>query len=221
MASRGNPRGKLHAIEAPKEAWERLGRLLRDRRYDLGYPNRRHFEKARKISYRRLLEIENASRPEPSSWGPETLKDIARIYEVEYKSVIAVLREQADDLTPAAPLSAGPYAAPAAPGLPSAPPSGLLREDADRPYATPVWEALLHLADRGVLDPDGGQLVAAVAELIRLGVLPAGTVPLSEKDAQAWDSTAGAMVRSDRVWLVSDLRRRREAFSARQGADSA
>lgn len=209
-------RGKRPAIRADRHAWLQLGKLLQRRRAHIGGGSQTRFAKARKVSVRRIRDIENASRKDPSSWQEATLQEIADFYEVDYRSMLAVLRGEADDLVPAAPASVSLAA-----GLPPAPPSGLLREDADRPWATPVWEALLHLADRGVLDPDGDQLVAAVAELIRLGVLPAGTVPLSEKDAQAWDSTAGAMVRSDRVWLVSDLRRRREAFSARQGANSA
>jgi hypothetical protein len=74
---------------------------------------------------------------------------------------------------------------------PSAPECELLREDAVRPYAIPIWEALLRLARQGADDPTGAQL------------------GLSLEDAKVWDGSRGAMNESDRAWLVGDIQCRR------------
>ena len=140
---------------------------------------------------RALNAIENGERP--GTYTEETMAMYARAYEVTEESVYAVLEGRADKLEPVPPAAEVSYARGS---LPAPPQSQLLREDAVRPYADPIWELLLDLRDRGVHDPSGAQLG-----------FPPG-------DAAVWDDSAGTMPLSDRVWLVGTIRRNRDARAA-------
>ena len=196
---------KHHATDTAAAArWRLLGSLLRKRRVELGHRYRPAFAEAKlprtrdgNLMIRALNAIENGERP--GTYTEETMAMYARAYEVTEESVYAVLNGSADKLEPAAPpVTAAP---------PSAPPSALLREDADRPYFSSIWDRLLDLADHGISDPDGAQL------------------GLAADDAKLWDGTRGAMSRGDRAWLLADIqRRRREArdkANGRPGASTA
>ena len=197
---------KHHATDTATAArWKLLGRLLFKRRVELGYRYRPAFAEARlpktaqgNLMIRAVNAIENGERP--GTYTDGTMAMYARAYEVTEESMHAVLEGEADKLEPAPPAQPREFAAP---GLPPAPQSELLREDAVRPYATPIWERLLELAGRGVLDPTGAQL----------GLAP--------DDAKVWDGSGGAMSLADRAWLVGDIRRRREARNAERDANSA
>ena len=194
---------KHHAVDtAARERWQLLGRLFRVRRVELGYRYRPAFAEARlprtpqgNLMVRALNAIENGERP--GTYAPGTLEMYARAYEVTVRSVYAVLRGDADELVPAH--ATGPL--PVLP--PRAPESGLVREDADYPYFRSIWERLLELAGEGNSDPTGEQL------------------GLSPEYADFFDSTRGAMSRSDRAWAVADVQRRREARSAGPEANAA
>ena len=196
---------KHHAVDtAYPERWALLGRQLRARRIELGYPVRKAFATARGLitdkgtpNVRMINAMENNERP--GTYAPGRLEQFARAYEVTAESVYALLDGKTDELEPARP----PAPPPAAPAPPSAPPSALLREDADRPYFATIWDRLLDLADRGISDPSGAQL------------------GLDPDDAKLWDGTRGAMSRGDRAWLVADIQRRRREAAAPGRANSA
>jgi hypothetical protein len=188
---------------APAEGRELLGALLAQRRKELGYTHWPAFARDRlpltpqgNPNTRLLADIEKAYRkrfPEP------TLRQLARAYQVDYRSLTDVAHLRAGALVPAPPASA-----PAGPaGLPAAAPPAAgqdgwqppiadkARRDADAPYAAPILDRLLELADAGVTDPDGAQMFGE------------GTA-----DARAWDGH-GAWVRAprDRAWFIADIRR--------------
>ena len=179
------------AVRAPEDRWQRLGELLQLRRGELGYRRRPAFTRERDINIRLVTDIENAYRP--NTFLTPTLREIAQAYAVTYESLIAVLNGK-EELTPAPPA--------AAPGLPPPPQSELVRDDAVRPYADPLWVKLIELRDQGVIDPDGA----------RLG--------LTSFYAKVWDDSAGKMVLSDRVWLVGTVLRNAAAWSEGREQDA-
>ena len=183
------PNRKHIGITAPAAAWRQLGELLEAwRRIELGYRSRVQFASARlratpqgNANVRLVSDIENSYRPVTYPAG--TLKEIAEAYGVAYESMVAVLRGQADHLTPAV--------ASARQQLPAPPIDDAARTAADRPYADRIWADLRAWAAKGVTDPSGAQLFGP------------GT-----PDAQAWDGTRGRMDDGDRVWHIADLQRR-------------
>ena len=198
---------KHHAIDtATAGRWKLLGRLFRKRRVELGYRYRPGFAEARlprtaqgNLMIRALNAIENGERP--GTYTDETMAMYARAYDVTEESVYAVLEGKADKLDPAP-----PAVLPVAPGLPPPPQESQLIREADvRPYADPIWLKLMELRDRGIPDPSGDQL------------------GLPSFYAKVWDDSAGAMLLSDRVWLVGTvLRNAAVQDAARQpDADSA
>jgi hypothetical protein len=122
-----------------------------------------------------------------------SLQDVARAYDVTYDSMMAVVWSGAGELIPAAPpvLPAAPPVLAAAPDGWVPPIADPVRRDADAPYAAPVLDRLLELADDGILDPSGAQMF-----------------PDSPDDARAWDGP-GRWVRSprDRAWFIAEIRR--------------
>lgn len=191
---------KRLAVWAPEDRWQLLGELLAEhRRVGLGIGTMIEFARKRlpptlegNPNRRRVDDLENSRRP--NRWPAPTLKEMAAAYGVTYESVLAVLNDQANCLTAVTPGDAPPL--PARTALPAPPQSQLLREEAVRPFADPIWERLLDLRDRGVHDPSGEQLG-----------FPPG-------DATVWDDSAGSMPLSDRVWLIGTLRRNRAARAA-------
>ena len=175
-------------ITAPPERWQLLGRLLEDRRKELGYTYRSRrsgpsFEADSGVNKRMAADFEKAAKDRINHFMPGTLHIIALGYRVTEKSVRAVLRGEADHLTAAAP----------APGpLPAAPMDDAGRTAADRPYADRIWADLRAWAAKGVTSPSGAQLFGP------------------GQDAEAWDGTAGRMDDGDRVWHIADLQRRED-----------
>ena len=181
-------------VRAPEDAWQRLGELLQLRRAELGYKRRPAFTREHGINIRLVTDIENAYRP--NTFLTPTLREIAQAYQVTYESLVAVLGKRADELTPVTPdrLTDGPDGW-------QPPISDKARRDADVPYAAPILERLLELADAGVIDPAGAQ------------VFGEDTI-----DAKAWDGT-GARIRSprDRAWFIAEIRRWEAAHAGRAG----
>jgi hypothetical protein len=90
------PDRKRHAIQAPDDAWGRLGELLQLRRAELGYRRRPAFTRDRNINIRLVTDIEMNYRP--GTFQTSTLGDIAAAYAVTYDSMAAVLAREADKL---------------------------------------------------------------------------------------------------------------------------
>lgn len=185
---------KRIGITAPGDAWCRLGELLEAwRRVELGYRSRVKFAADRlpatpqgNANVRLVSDIENNYRPDTYPAG--TLREIAQAYGVTYESIGAVLRRETDHLDAATPAPSR--------DLPAAPMDDEHRENAVRPYATVIWDALLRLAGQGIASPSGVQL------------------GLQSGDAKVWDGSAGAMSLADRAWLVADIQRRRDSRAA-------
>ena len=197
---------KHRAVDtASAERWALLGLQLRARRLELGYPVRKAFAKTKGLvtdkgapNVRMINAMENNERP--GSYAPGRLEQFARAYEVTAESVYALLDGKTDELEPATAASPRQFAAP---GLPPPPQeSQLVRDDAVRPYADPIWERLLQLRDQGVIDPDGALL------------------GLSPFYAKVWDDSAGKMVLSDRVWLVGTVLRNAAAWNEGREQDA-
>ena len=122
---------------APPERWQLLGRLLEDRRKELGYTYRQPaFERDSGVNRRMAADIEKAAKDRINRFMPGTLHVIARGYQVTEKSMRAVLRGDADALTPV---------------------TGALSPAARRHYRE-INERRFTLAAQGILDPDGAQM---------------------------------------------------------------
>jgi hypothetical protein len=183
--------------KAPPEGRRLLGVLLAQRRAELGYTHWPAFARDRlpltdsgNPNTRLLADIEKAYRdnfPEPR------LRQLARAYLVDYHSLVDVAHLRADALVPVLP-AAGPDGW-------QPPIADKARRDADAPYAAPILERLLELADAGIIDPTGAQ------------VFGEDTI-----DAKAWDGT-GARIRSprDRAWFIAEIRRWEAAHAGRAG----
>ncbi len=200
--------GGLPIEDAPEEGRVLLGALLAQRRKELGYTHWPAFARDRlpltpmgNPNTRMLADIEKAYRkrfPEP------TLRQLARAYLVNYRSLLDVAHLRRNTLIPVSPDDA-PAEPPAEPPGWAPPVLGAAHPAAVRPYADRIWERLRQLALRGVADPDGGQ------------VFGPGT-----PDAKTWDGTgARGLDLPDRVWLVADLQRWGDARAAGSEATSA
>ena len=181
------------AITAPYERWVLLGSRLELRRRELGHTWRTTFEADSGVNTRLAADVEKAAKDRVNHFMPGTFQLIAKGYRVTEESMAAVLRGEADDLAPAA-----PPALPVTRGRPADGPDGWeppiadpASRAADAPYAAPVLDRLLELADDGILDPSGAQMF-----------------PDSPDDARAWDGP-GSWVRSprDRAWFIAEIRR--------------
>ena len=189
---------------APYDRWVLLGKLLAGRRHVLGYTYRAPgFERERGINRRLAADIEKAAKDRVNHFMPGTLELVAEGYQVTHESVMAVLRGERDDLVPAAPaaLPVTPDRLTDGPDGWQPPISDKARRDADAPYAAPILERLLELADAGIIDPTGAQ------------VFGEDTI-----DAKAWDGT-GARIRSprDRAWFIAEIRRWEAAHAGSAG----
>ncbi len=193
-------RAQRAVTDVPPERWAQLGRALQEWREDvLGYQVRGRFAEDRYINLRLVQDLEKNYRP--GTYTKWALQDAAQAYQVPYGrqvpgSVLAFLYGEADTLARASAVSARKSAVrrdrlmdgPDGWQPPVADPA---RRDADAPYAAPILDRLLELADSGIADPSGAQ------------VFGEGT-----DDARAWDGP-GAWVRSprDRAWFIAEIRR--------------
>jgi hypothetical protein len=225
---------KRLAIWASEDKWKLLGELLEERRrVGLGYVFRTTFARARlpltpdgNPNTRRVDDLESNRRP--NRWPPGTLKEMAAAYGVLYEwppgpegermraaaaprtgPVLAVLAGEADALIAVGQVqvhaalfhSAAPADGPDGWQPPIADP---VRRAADAPYAAPILERLLELADAGVIDPSGAQVF-----------------PDSPDDAKAWDGIGARLPVRDRVWFIADLRRWEAGNAGNSGTGTA
>jgi len=190
-------RAQRAVTDVTPERWEQFGRALQEWREDvLGYQVRGRFAEDRFINLRLVQDLEKNYRP--GTYTKWALQDAAPAYQVPYSpqdgpgSILAFLHGDTDTLARATGKPA------VKPGRHTDGPDGWrppvadrARRDADAPYAAPILDRLLALADSGVTDPTGAQ------------VFGAGT-----DDARAWDGP-GAWVRSprDRAWFIAEIRR--------------
>jgi hypothetical protein len=226
----GHPRHVVTAAppgasdEEKRDAWRKLGRLFSDRRRSMpgGYTYRAKFAAERlplthrgNPNSRLVQDIELAAKDRIGHFTEDSLRLLTRAYGVTYESVLAVLRGEADELVPVVPAGPALAAAPPRGGpLPAAPESGLVREDAVRPYATPIWERLDYLRRRWRIEEPTGAQLAADPDGTPAPPRRDGTPLVTAEDIDVWDGSAGAMSLADRAWTVGDIRRRREARAA-------
>ena len=195
------PARRKVTVTAPPAAWKQLGELLEDRRKDLGHTYRVPFDKVSGVNQRMQAEIEKAGKDRINHFTDGSLRKIARGYQVTCASMLAVLRGEADQLTPAAPAAVRSLPAPAVtPGDPPGWPPG--RTAANRPYHDRLTERRVELATRGITYPSGAQMFGADTEASR-----------------AWDEDFAHLPVGDRVWAAADVQRRRDA--ARQARPQA
>ena len=174
-------------ITAPAGRWQLLGRLLEERRKELGYTYRvPGFERDSGVNRRMAADIEKAAKDRINRFMPGTLHVIARGYRVTEESVRAVLRGEAGELTP---VPAGPRTLPPAEPPPFA---DKARVEANRPFFDVINERRVELAFRGVAYPSGAEMFGEGTE-----------------EAEAWDGRLAHLPVSDRVHVIADTRRRR------------
>jgi hypothetical protein len=199
------------AATAPYDRWELLGRLLEKRRRVLGHTWRTTFERDSDVNKRLSADIEKAAKKRVNRFMPGTLELIAHGYQVTHESVLAVLHGERDDLVPVPGVRAAPAGLPAA-APPAAGQDGWqppiadpVRRAADAPYAAPILDRLLELADVGVTDPTGAQMFGEGTD-----------------DARSWDGH-GAWVRAprDRAWFIADVRRLEDGRPGNSGTGAA
>jgi hypothetical protein len=174
------------AVTAPYDRWVLLGKLLAGRRQILGYTHRYPgFEADSGVNRRMQADFELAAKDRVNHFMPGSFQLVAHGYQVTERSMLAVLRGDADELAPAAP---------AALPVPDEPPGWLAddaeRSAADRPYRDEIMGRLKLLRLQGKA-PSGEQLFGK------------GTT-----DAEYWDKYAGDWEERDVVWFVADLQRR-------------
>jgi hypothetical protein len=182
-------RGKRPAVRADRDAWLRLGTLLKRRRAHLGGGSQTRFAKDHKVSVRRIRDIENASRKDPSSWQDDTLGEIADFYGTTVRSMLAVLRGEADDLVLVTPAARPPDA---------------------RLGPSPITDAAVAAAAQPIADAIWERLVALVYEMH----VPARDIPgaalfgAGTDDARDWDDERRKRLLSvsERVYLIANLR---------------
>jgi hypothetical protein len=201
------------AITAPYDRWALLGSRLELRRRELGHTWRTTFEAASGVNKRLAADVEKAAKARVNTFMPGTLQLVAHGYAVTHESVLALLRGERDDLVPAPGVPAGPgELIPAVPDRLMDGPDGWqppiadpVRRAADAPYAAPILDRLLELADAGVIDPDGAQMF-----------------PGAPDDAKSWDGH-GAWVRAprDRAWFIADIRRLEAGRAGNSGTGAA
>jgi hypothetical protein len=228
----GRNRKRL-AIWAPEDRWKLLGELLEERRrVGLGYVFRTTFARARlpltpdgNPNTRRVDDLESNRRP--NRWPPGTLKEMAAAYQVLYEwppgpegesmraaaaprtgPMLDVLAGEADVLAaaPAGQVHAVPAGAPPAGGPDGwqPPVADKAQRAADAPYAAPILDRLLELADAGIIDPDGAQVF-----------------PDAPGDAKAWDGIGARLPVRDRAWFIAIVRRRAAARAGNSGTGAA
>jgi len=167
-----------------------LGELLRLRRAALGYRHVPAFVRDRDINTRMVGDIEHGRR---DTYTFPSLTDVARAYDVTYDSMMDVVWSGAGELVPATPATVPAALNRLTDGQDGWQPpiADPVRRAAAAPYAAPILDRLLELADAGILDPTGAQVF-----------------PDSPGDARAWD-WPGAWVRAprDRAWFIADIRR--------------
>lgn len=179
-------------ISAPPGAWKLLGVLMEARRKALGFQYRTQFERERKLNKRMQADIEKAYASRINTWPESTLMHIAELYEVDFKSMLAVLHGDADALEPAA----------AEPPTRLPPMSSPSRVAADVGRFIAIERRLRELAAMGITDPDGAQVF-----------------PGAPDDAQAWDGIGARMDIDDRAWLIADLQRRADGRASAPGTE--
>jgi hypothetical protein len=181
-------------VKAPPAAWQRLGRLLELRRRTIGYTWRTDFERERRVNRRMAADIEKAAPDRIDTFTNGSLGLVAQGYAVDYESVLAVLRGEADELVPVLVAPVNPDLVPLPPAVPAAgdPPfADPARGSSDQPYFDEINERRVALAARGIIDPTGAQMF-----------------PDCPDDARAWDGIGARLPVADRVWFIADLRRR-------------
>ena len=195
------PNRKRHAIEAPDDAWKRLGELLEYRRKQLGYQHRPAFARARlgktpggNLNLRMPADIEKNYRP--NTYPPGTLRQLADAYRVTYESVTAVLSGEATELSPVQSAPAPASAAHDNGGGRALPTTGEDNAAASWLYAEAIWERLYDLAAGGNSDPAGADLFGEGTD-----------------DARTWDDPRLRRILPlrERVRNIADLRRREAA----------
>jgi len=195
-------------VKADPADWQRLGKLLDVRRRTMGYTWRTDFERERRVNRRMAADIEKAAPDRINTFTNGSLGLVAQGYAVEYESILAVLRGEADELVPVPVAPVNPDLVPV-PAVPAAvpgetPPFDPARSERDRPWFDEINERRFALAALGVLDPDGAQMF-----------------PADPEAARAWDSIAVyGIPAGDRVWVIADLRRRAAARNAGPEANS-
>jgi hypothetical protein len=195
-------------VKADPAAWQRLGQLLTVRRRTIGYTWRTDFERERRVNRRMAADIEKAAPDRVNTFTNGSLGLVAQGYAVDYESMLAVLRGEADELVPVPVAPVNPDLVPV-PAVPAAapgetPPFYPDRAAQDRPWFDEINERRFALAARGVIDPDGAQMF-----------------PADPEAARAWDSIAAyGIPPGDRVWVIADLRRRAAARHAGPEANS-
>ena len=182
---------------APPERWQLLGRLLEDRRKELGYTYRfssgpgPSFERDSGVNRRMAADIEKAAKDRINRFMPGTLHIIARGYRVTEESVRAVLRGEAGELTPVPPPDE------------DTPPMSPERAAAGQSWYDEINERRVALAARRIMNPTGAQMFGA------------GTA-----DAKAWDDHAHWSV-ADRVWFIAEVRRQVDGRLPNSGTGTA
>lgn len=138
-----------------KERRERLGRLLEQRRGELGFTDRTDFARARPgLTWRTYTDLENGYRENSTI---ATLGKVAAAYGVTYDSMLAVAHGESDCLEPAPGTGPRPVPAPAVTAQ-AVPVPEELREAA-QPYADEIQARLLAAAARtGTEDPPGDEV---------------------------------------------------------------
>jgi hypothetical protein len=207
-------RAQRAVTDVPPERWAQLGKALQEWREDvLGYQVRGKFADDRYINLRLVQDLEKNYRP--GTYTKWALQDAAQAYQVPYDrqlpgSILAFLHGEADTLARASAASAGKpaeaagYLTAGADGW-QPPIADPVRRAADAPYAAPILDRLLELADAGVIDPDGAQMF-----------------PGAPDDAKSWDGH-GAWVRAprDRAWFIADIRRLEAGRAGNSGTGAA
>ncbi len=173
-------------MNAPEERRQLLGRLLEERRGELGFTDRTDFARARPgLTWRTYTDLENGYRENSTI---ATLGKIAKAYGVTYDSMIDVAHGRADKLETIG--SGRPAGAPdplehARPqGMPGSWISPATIADADRKYMPAIRERLDALAGRGITDPDGEELFPGDPGLA--GAYEADRMSGSDVYAAAW-----------------------------------
>jgi hypothetical protein len=191
------PNRKRLGISAPEHRWKVLGELLEEwRRVEHGHRSRRAFAEARlprtaegNPNVRLVTDIENNLRP--NHWPAGTLRELARAYQVTYNSIGAVLRGEADRLSPAEAALPPATAVPGTDSRRTPPVTGEDNSAATWPHAETIWQRLHELADSP--DPTGAELFGEGTD-----------------DARTWDDPRLRQLLSirERIWNIADLRRR-------------
>lgn len=190
---------KRHAVDsAPPGRWALLGGLLAAwRTIELGYDTQTGFAReclpltaSGNPNVRLVADVENNRRP--GTYPEPKLKLIAHWYRVSYRSVLAVLHGEADELAPAEPAVVA--------GAGDAPMTDPARRAADREYALVIFERLAVLSSQGAADPSGAQVFGAGSPYARVW-----------DDMRTWP---GLEYPRDLVWVLADVQRRAAARRA-------